>query len=107
MAQLSVILCVYNTDPKLFDDCLQSIFESTLKDIEVIVVDDGSKADYTKLKKKYSDAKFIKTTNQGTLSARMTGAKLATSPYVCYVDSDDFVSFVYFLISFHYYVVVK
>ena len=96
MAKLSVIVCVYNTNEKLFDDCLYSIFESSVKELEVIVVDDGSTVDYSNLKKKYSNAKFIKTENRGTLSARLTGIKEATSPYVCFVDSDDIVSFVYF-----------
>ena len=40
MAKLSVIICVYNTNERYFDECLTSIFDSTLKDIEVIVVDD-------------------------------------------------------------------
>ena len=96
MAKLSVIVCVYNTDEKLFDDCLYSIFESSVTDLEVIVVNDGSSVDYTKIQKKYPKAKFIKTENNGTLSARLTGIKAATSPYVCFVDSDDVVSFVYF-----------
>lgn len=96
VAKLSVVVCVYNTNEKLFDDCLYSIFESSMTDLEVIVVDDGSTVSYLKLQKKYPKAKFIRTENQGTLSARLTGIKAATSPYVCFVDSDDVVSFVYF-----------
>lgn len=94
MPKLSVIICVYNTDVAKFDECLQSVFHSTLKDIEVIVVDDGSIVDYTSIIEKY-DVKYFKTENQGTLLARMYGIEKSSSPYVCFVDSDDTVSFSY------------
>lgn len=95
MAKLSVITCVYNTDAKLFEESLNSLFCSTLKDIEVIVVDDGGNEDYSKIIKKYHGIKYIKSEHQGTLSARILGAKSATSPYVYYLDSDDTISFDY------------
>ena len=89
MAKLSIIIPVYNTLNEFLEECLTSIFESTLKDIEVIVVDDGSNKDYSKLKKKYlNKIKYFKTENQGTLKARLYGVKQATAPYVAYVDSD-------------------
>ncbi len=95
MAKLSVITCVYNTDAKLFEESLNSLFCSTLKDIEVIVVDDGGEEDYSKLIKKYHGIKYIKSEHQGTLAARILGVKSATSPYVYYLDSDDTISFDY------------
>ena len=96
MAKLSVIICVYNTDEKYFEECISKIYDSTLKDIEVVVVDDGSTKDYSELMKKYNKIKYLKTENQGTLAARIYGVRNATSPYVCFVDSDDTVSFDYF-----------
>lgn len=96
MAKLSVVICVYNTDEIYFEECLKSVFNSSLKDIEVIIVDDGSTKDYSKLIKKFNDIKYIKTENQGTLAARILGVKTATAPYVCFVDSDDYMSFIYF-----------
>jgi len=96
MAKLSVVICVYNTEEEFFERCLNSVFDSSLSDIEVIVVDDGSSKDYSKLLKKFKDLKYFKTENQGTLSARIYGVKKTTSPYVCFVDSDDTVSFNYF-----------
>lgn len=93
---LSVIICVYNTDEKLFEKCLKSIFNSTLQDLEVIVVDDGSTKDYSYVLNNFKQIKYFKTENKGTLSARLFGIKQATSPYVCFVDSDDTISFNYF-----------
>ena len=94
MKKLSVIVCVYNTEESLFKTCLNSIFNSTIKDLEVIVVDDGSTKNYESLLKKY-DVKYFKTENKGTLSARIFGVKKCSSPYVCFVDSDDTISFNY------------
>ena len=94
MTKLSVVICVYNTDIAKFEECLQSVFNSTLKDIEVIVIDDGSVVDYTAVIEKY-DIKYFKTENQGTLLARMYGIEKANSQYVCFVDSDDTISFNY------------
>ncbi len=96
MAKLSVIICVYNTDEKYFEECLSKIYDSTLTDLEVIVVDDGSTKDYSNILKTYHKVKYFKNENQGTLKARIFGVKQATSPYVCFVDSDDTVSFDYF-----------
>lgn len=94
--KLSVIVCVYNTDEKYFEECLHSLFSCTHKDLEVIVVDDGSSNDYSKLISKYKSIKYYKTENQGTLKARIFGAKQATGDYVVYLDSDDFVSSLYY-----------
>ena len=96
MAKLSIVIPVYNTDEKFLSECLQSVFDSSLDDLQVIVVDDGSSKDYSKLQKKYlNKIEYYKTENQGTLKARIFGAKKATAPYVCYVDSDDTISFDY------------
>ena len=47
--KLSVIVCVYNTEEKLFEECLNSIYTSTLEDFEVVVIDDGSTKNYTEI----------------------------------------------------------
>lgn len=96
MAKLSVVICVYNTDEGYFEECLKKIYDSTLTDLEVIVVDDGSSKDYSQILKTYHKIKYFKNENQGTLKARIFGVKQATSPYVCFVDSDDTISFDYF-----------
>ena len=55
MAKLSVVICVYNTDEFYFEQCLKSVYNSTVDDLEVIVVDDGSNKDYSKLLKKFNN----------------------------------------------------
>ena len=89
-------MCVYNTDEQLLKESLDSIFASAEKNIEVVFVDDGSTKDYTKLLKKYENVQYFKTENQGTLKARIFGAKKAKSNYICYADSDDTVSELYY-----------
>lgn len=85
-------MCVFNTDEKFLKESLDSIFASTEKNIELVFVDDGSTKDYRELLKNYENVKYYKTENQGTLKARIFGAKQASAKYVCYADSDDTVS---------------
>lgn len=92
--KLSIIVCVYNTKEESFAKCLDSIHGSTLKDYEVIVIDDGSVNDYTEILKKYSPV-YVKTQNRGQLAARLYALLLAKGEYVAYVDSDDGVTFNY------------
>ncbi len=98
--KLSIIICVYNTPEKYFEECLKSIRESTLKtlgeDYEICMVDDGSTVDYSELTKRYG-IRVEKTENRGIFSARRTGAKMARGEYSIYCDSDDTVSFNYYL----------
>ncbi len=96
--KFSIIICVYNTAKPYLDECLQSIFESTLSvsEYEVIIVDDGSTIGYSDLTARYS-VRYYKTENKGPLCARIYGTNLARGEYVAYVDSDDVVSCNYHL----------
>ena len=98
--KLSVIICVYNTPKEYLSACLDSITKSTVKDIdggyEICMVDDGSSVDYSDLIEKHG-IRVTKTENKGILSARTTGAKMASGEYAVYCDSDDTVSFNYYL----------
>lgn len=98
--KLSIVICVYNTDISYLDKCLKSITYSTLEsienDYEIVLIDDGSVVDYSELLKKYS-VKYLKTENRGILSARATGVKEASGKYVAFCDSDDTLSFNYYL----------
>ena len=93
--KVSVIVPVYNVE-KFIDKCLNSIVNQTLKEIEIIVVNDGSPDNSQKIidkyVKKYPDKikSYIKE-NGGQGSARNYGLKKATGEYIGYVDSDDFV----------------
>ena len=92
--KLSVIVCLYNTQPEVLDRCLNSVYTSTLKDFEVVVIDDGSTVDYSNVIEKY-DPVYVKTQNRGHMAARTYGLMIAKGEYIAYLDSDDTVTFNY------------
>ena len=93
--KLSIIVPVYGVE-KYIDKCLNSLVKQSLKEIEVIVVNDGTKDNSQKIidkyVKKYPDKikSYIKE-NGGQGSARNYGLEKANGEYIGYVDSDDFV----------------
>ena len=96
--KLSIIICIYNTNKEQFNNCLCSISNSILENFEVVIVDDGSTIDYSDIISSHSQTlniNYIKTKNHGTLNARLLGIEKAKGDYVCYVDSDDSISFCY------------
>ena len=92
--KVSVIVPVYNTE-KYLDKCLNSLVNQTLKDIEIIVVNDGTKDNSQKIidkfKKKYSNIKSYIKENGGLSSARNYGIEKSTGDYIAFLDSDDYV----------------
>ena len=90
---LSVIVPMYNRR-KYIEECLDSILTQTYRDLEVIVVDDGSTDGSDALvEEKYGrDPRVVLTrqANQGAGMARNRGLELAHGKYVTFVDSDDF-----------------
>lgn len=94
MPKISVIIPVYNVEEYL-PKCLDSLINQTLKDIEIIVVNDGSPDNSEKIIKEYSKKDkrivYIEKENGGQGSARNLGLKKARGEYVSFVDSDDYV----------------
>ena len=92
--KLSIIVPVYNVEDYL-RKCLDSLVKQTLKDIEIIVVNDESPDNSQKIideyVKKYDNIKAYKKKNGGLSSARNYGLKYATGEYVTFVDSDDWI----------------
>lgn len=92
MPKISIIIPVYNTSEYL-RECLDSVINQTLEDIEIILVDDGSTDTSIDICKEYaaddSRIKIIQQKNGGAAAARRKGAITATSPYIGFVDSDD------------------
>lgn len=93
--KVSVIVPVYNVENYL-EKCLNSLINQTLKEIEIIVVNDGtldnSQTIIDEYKCKYSDKiTSLKKENGGLSSARNFGLKYATGEFVAFVDSDDYV----------------
>jgi len=92
--KVSIIIPIYNVE-KYLDRCVKSILSQTLKEIEIILVDDGSPdgcpAMCDEYAKQDSRIKVIHKKNEGLGFARNSGLEVATGEYVAFVDSDDFV----------------
>lgn len=89
MPKFSIIIPVYNVE-KYIKKCLDSIFNQSFKDFEVIVVNDGTKDNSMDIVKEY-DVKILTQKNQGLSAARNLGEKHAKGDYIIFVDSDDFI----------------
>lgn len=93
--RVSVILPIYKVE-KYLDRCMHSLLNQTLKDIEIIMVDDGSPDNSPVMCDQYakedSRVKVIHKQNAGLGFARNSGLEIATGDYIAFVDSDDFVS---------------
>jgi glycosyltransferase involved in cell wall biosynthesis len=100
--KVSVIVPVYNTKDYL-DRCLASLVNQSLKEIEIIVINDGSKEDVEPIIKKYKDKIiYIKNTNHGIGYTRNLGIKKSSGEYIGFVDSDDFVNKEMYLDYYNY-----
>lgn len=94
MPKVSIIVPIYNVE-KYLDRCMESLLNQTLKDIEIIMVDDGSPDNCPKMCDEYASkdnrVKVIHKKNAGLGYARNSGLEKATGEYVAFVDSDDYV----------------
>ncbi len=95
MCKVSIIVPVYNTQ-KYLEKCLDSLVNQTMKDIEIIVVNDGSIDHSEDIIKKYEEnyptmIKYFKKNNGGLSDSRNFGVKKATGKYLAFVDSDDYI----------------
>lgn len=93
MPKVSIIVPVYKVEPYL-KRCVDSLTNQTLKDIEIILVDDGSPDNCPKIcdgfAKQDSRIKVIHKQNGGLSSARNAGIAVSTGDYLGYIDSDDY-----------------
>lgn len=93
--KVSIIVPCYNAE-KYIERCVKSLEDQTYQDVEIILVDDGSKdntaAVIEKLAKNDSRIKFLSQRNSGPNAARGNGIKRATGDYVMFIDSDDWLS---------------
>lgn len=89
---VSIIVPIYNVEQYL-EKCIDSILSQTYKNIEVILVNDGSKDRSGMIAKNYAEKdpriKYIEQENQGQGKARNVGIENAKGKYVAFVDSDD------------------
>ena len=89
MPKFSIIIPIYNVE-KYIKKCLDSIFNQSYKDFEVIVVNDGTKDNSMQIVKDY-DVIIINQENQGLSEARNNGVKKAKGEYLLFIDSDDYI----------------
>ena len=91
---ISVIIPIYNAEKTLYDT-LTSIKEQTYKDIEVIMINDGSVDHSESICEKFVEIdqrfKYFYQNNQGVSVARNNGLKYATGKFITYIDSDDLI----------------
>jgi len=93
--KISIIMPVYNSE-KYLEKCLDSIANQTIniKDIELIIINDGSIDNSELVIKKYLNKlniNYIKQENHGQSYARNKGLELAKGEYITFIDSDDYI----------------
>lgn len=95
MDKVSIVVPVYNTKKEYLDECIYSALNQDYKNIEVLIIDDGSKEDTAKLCDAYmkvdSRVKVIHKENEGVSVARNIGIEEATGDWVFFLDSDDWI----------------
>lgn len=94
MAIISIIVPVYKVEDYL-ERCIKSLINQTLKDIEIILVDDGSPDRSREICDKFKEIdnriKVIHKNNGGLSDARNAGLEVASGEYIAFVDSDDWI----------------
>ncbi len=92
---VSIIVPAYNVAPYI-EECVQSLLEQSYKNIEIIIVNDGSTDKTGELSDvyshTYSNVKVLHKKNGGLSSARNAGIQRAKGEYIAFVDSDDYVA---------------
>jgi glycosyltransferase involved in cell wall biosynthesis len=93
MKRLSIIIPVYNAD-KYLEECLRSVVKNNYADMEVIIVNDGSRDDSLSICNKYKDLdnriQIIDKKNTGVSDSRNVGIRASQGQYIMFLDADDF-----------------
>lgn len=97
MPKVSVIVPVYNVE-NYIEKCIDSLVKQTLKDIEIIIVNDGSKDNSVNIVKKFIEIYpdkilYLEKENGGLSDARNYGITYAKGEYIAFLDSDDYVEY--------------
>ncbi len=95
MAKISIIVPIYKVE-RYLERCVKSIQNQTYKDLEIILVDDGSPDNCGKMCDAFAEKDnriiVIHQKNQGLSAARNSGMAVATGEYIAFLDSDDWVN---------------
>lgn len=96
-ALVSIIVPVYNVPEKYFKICIESLINQTMKELEIIVVDDGSKNNLGAVCDMYAQkdnrVKVIHKKNGGVSTARNAGLKIITGKWLMFLDADDWIDY--------------
>lgn len=99
MIKISIIIPVYNAE-KYLEQCLESVITQSLKEIEIICVNDGSTDNSLQILEKYSRKDnriiIINQENGGASKARNSALQIAKGEYCLNIDSDDWINEEYF-----------
>ena len=92
--KITVVVPIYNTSDYL-TKCINSITNQTYRNLEIILIDDGSTDESLELCKLFAERdsriKVIHQDNKGLAETRNEGMELATGEYICFIDSDDYI----------------
>lgn len=92
---ISVVLPIYNVEKHL-ENCIKSVVNQTYKNLEIILIDDGSPDNCPKICDDWAEKdkriKVVHKKNAGLGMARNSGIENATGEYICFFDSDDFIA---------------
>lgn len=91
---ITIIIPIYNVE-KYLRECIESVLNQTYKNLEIILIDDGSKDNSAKICDEYEEKekriKVIHKENGGVSSARNKGLEIATGDYITFIDGDDYI----------------
>lgn len=95
MSKVSVIVPIYNVE-KYLEKCINSLLSQTLEDIQIILVNDGSKDNSGNIAREYEKNNknriiYVEKENGGLSDARNYGLKYATGDFIAFLDSDDYI----------------
>lgn len=92
MIKVSIIVPIYNTKKSL-KKCIDSLINQTEKNIEIILINDGSTEDIDEIINLYDDKriKYFKRTNHGIGCTRNYGINISNGEYLMFIDSDDYI----------------
>ena len=93
MTKVSLIVPIYNSQNYL-EKCIKSLISQTLKDIQIILINDGSTDNSEKIIKSFDDKRivYISKNNEGIGKTRNLGIDKATGEFLAFVDSDDYLN---------------
>ncbi len=92
-SDISIIIPAYNA-ASYIEDCINSVISQTKKELEIIIINDGSTDNTLEIVKKYKDKriKLFTTKNNGIGKTRNMGLKKAQGKYIFFLDSDDYIA---------------